>query len=510
MNMNFVISTLRAKTRRALWPVGAAALLALLVVWAAAPSPAAAATITVNAMIDQINHEGDCSLREAIVAANLDQAVDACPAGNGADTIIVPAGIYEFLLDGAGKDEASTGDLDITDDLSIIGSTNGVSMVTAVYSDRVFHILDAQVEFRNLVISEGGPPNGPGGGIFVDNGYLTLINTVVQHSDISTTPTYPTPGFSRLGGGIYVGGHLIIDNSDIIDNAADFGGGIFVETQSAATISESWIDMNYATISGGGIANEGLAIIQDTTISANHTWFDFKGSIHGGGGVASSGVLFLANSTLSGNTANSFGGGLGIFPEGVAHLHNVTITNNTADANQSDLGDGGGIINISGTVTLRNTIIVANHDASTSGDDSPDCTGTPIESLDYNLIQKMDGCTLTGQTSHNKTGVAPLLGPLQDNGGPTLTHALLPKSPAIDGGNPNGCLDHKDVMLITDQRGHARPVNGDQLPGAICDIGAFEHLSAGPPTATATATPTVTTTPFAPTDWLYLPSILGD
>src|SRR6185295_4239186 len=105
------------------------------------------------------------------------------------------------------------------------------------------------------------------------------------------------------------------------------------------------------------------------------------------------------------------------------------------------------------------------------------------ESLDYNLIETTAGCSFTGSVVNTYSGVDPNLGPLQDNGGPTQTFALLPGSVAIDTGNPAGCTDNLGATLTTDQRGFPRPINGR------CDMGAYEY---SPPTPTPTNTRTAT------------------
>jgi CSLREA domain-containing protein len=112
-----------------------------------------------------------------------------------------------------------------------------------------------------------------------------------------------------------------------------------------------------------------------------------------------------------------------------------------------------------------------------------DCSAVKaLASEDYNLISDLTGCKLVGLSLRNKTGVSPALGPLQDNGGPTHTHALLAGSPAIDAGNSRGCTDNWGAPLQTDQRGFIRPVGGGRDPEVrkICDIGAHEYNSTGP------------------------------
>jgi hypothetical protein len=111
-------------------------------------------------------------------------------------------------------------------------------------------------------------------------------------------------------------------------------------------------------------------------------------------------------------------------------------------------------------VTLQNTII-ANQLA------GPDCAGL-ITSNGFNLDSD-NTCQLT-QPSDKPNVSNPLLGPLADNGGPTLTHALLPGSPALDAGDNAGCPP-------TDQRAFRRPVDGDSNGTATCDIGAYELVT---------------------------------
>jgi hypothetical protein len=98
-----------------------------------------------------------------------------------------------------------------------------------------------------------------------------------------------------------------------------------------------------------------------------------------------------------------------------------------------------------------------------------------------------------GDLMGNITGASPNLGPLQNNGGLTFTQALLAGSPAIDAGNPAGCLDQTGLPLTTDPRGFIRPVDGDGNSVSVCDMGAYEDNPPGD------------STPM--TNWIYLPII---
>jgi predicted outer membrane repeat protein len=134
------------------------------------------------------------------------------------------------------------------------------------------------------------------------------------------------------------------------------------------------------------------------------------------------------------------------------------------------VSDAGGITYINtdaGSVILQNTIVAGNY--SLGGED---CMGT-ITSDGYNLIGDTTGCSIT-TVKGDQLNIEPLIGPLQDNGGPTQTHWLYEGSPAIDAGNPVGCTDHLGNLLTTDQRGFTRPLDGDSDGDSRCDIGAYE------------------------------------
>ncbi len=214
--------------------------------------------------------------------------------------------------------------------------------------------------------------------------------------------------------------------------------------------------------------------IVDSTIVGNE-------AIWGGGlGVITS--VDVTNTTISGNRASKSGGGIFVFinSSAVTRLANVTISDNLADSDHDNDGDGGGISNTTGEVRIFNSLIAGNGDGShylyVNG---TDCYG-PLTSDGYNLIGSLGSagiggdpvCEIFGATTGTTIGITAELGPLAANGGPTLTHALLPGSPAIDTGDPAGCVSYDGEPLPADQRNYLRPNR--------CDRGAFEFGAIAP------------------------------
>ncbi len=223
-----------------------------------------------------------------------------------------------------------------------------------------------------------------------------------------------------------------------------------------STISGNVATGSTAGGNGGGIFNQDSLTVEDSTLSGNS-------ANNQGGGILSEGTLFVYQSTLSGNTALSNGGGISISGGSSGDIENSTITNNLATS-----GSGGGLFNDAlSDVYLESTIVAGNFKTDTT---TPDDVDGPLNTdSQFNLIGVGD--TLTGITTGNQgnqigTAATPLdalLGALADNGGPTLTHLILPGSPAINKGSNPGFNEF-------DQRGNGFP----RTIGAQTDIGAVE------------------------------------
>jgi len=345
-----------------------------------------------------------------------------------ADTIVVAAATYKE-------------NLVIGKSLRLMGSGSSTTIIDGAGANTVVTVSSttAIVTASNFTIRHGLAVNGAG----VNNAGTMSINDSVISGNVAQSSTT----FSR-GGGVYNHGHLALNSTVVTDNSANSdGGGIF--NTARMVITKSTISNNTTMGDGGGLWNLGTLTINASTISGNT-----GGAIlfSTGGGIANSATMSIINSTISGNTVSLHGIG------GIENLQGaLTISSSTISQNA-----GGIAVNL-GTTTLQNTVVANNA--------SGNCFGT-ITSNGYNLSS--DGsCPFTSTGDLNNAN--PMLGSLQNNGGPTQTMALLPGSPAIDAGNPAGCSDGAGHLLKTDQRGRPRPDFEETLG---CDMSAYEFQAA--------------------------------
>ena len=429
--------------------MGRATRLAIGLLLYAVALPAHAATITVT----NTNDSGAGSLRQALALAHDGDSITFAVSGTITLTSSALVVAKSVTISGRGADQ-----------LSIVGipfqsvffvAVNGATISGLTLRNGAEGIDNAgggTLTVRNCVIS-GMAVDGIGNG-----GNLTVVNSNVSDND---------------GWGIYnITGEFGVVTATILSTTVSgnsFGGVVAVPNffggSAYITITDCTISGNSTTGNGGGIlADRTLLTVANSTISGN------SAGTSGGGISVSPGTIgvdldsSIVNSTISGNSAGTSGGGIGT--SNTLRVANCTITGNSAPS-------GGGIYNV-GSLEVSNTIL----NAGASGENIFNDGGT-ITSDGYNLSSDNGGGYLNGPGDQINTN--PLLGPLQDNGGPTFTHALLPGSPAIDAGDPGFT-----PPPLNDQRG----CHFDRVFNGRIDIGSFETQPPRRPCSTPRPRPT--------------------
>jgi hypothetical protein len=335
-------------------------------------------------------------------------------------------------------------------------------------------VTQATIEIDNDVILDGE------GNLTIDGNddhCVLSVELYVRAELHGVTVTRGAAG--SLGAGIRNYGRLTVTNSTVSENGTEYGtgGGIWNSSVGTLTLIDCTVSGNRAGGSGdgGGLATAnagGVVTLTNTTISGNSA--QTGGGIQNGGGT-----LELINSTVSGNRALIYGGGIHTY--GPLTVRNSTVSGNTAGS------DGGGVSNQGTLVTLTNSTISGN--TATSGSAirnhknwsiassvvavsgsvvDGDCVteeGATTVSNGYNIESPGNTCGFDQQGDQVNVP-DPMLGPLQNNGGPTMTHALGEGSVAIDQIPAVDCVDADGQPLTTDQRGFPRD--------SMCDLGAFE------------------------------------
>ncbi len=423
-----------------------------------------------------------CTLRAAIMEAN---------ALRGPDIVRLPPGGYALSIPSVGGDDPATGDLDVDTTLTLEG-TGEFAGETYIYPDAPHRVIEvaagARVRMSRLTI-ESGDGSAPGGGI-ANAGRLTLsnCNVISSRSESSGGGIYNTQALvledtyvesnsaGGDGGGIANdGGRVVIEGGAVRQNASDDGSGGGVWSLGPVRLREVRFEFNDAPNGfGGGLYNDYVLDVTDSSFEGNEAYVGGAianlGESHlsgvaltrnqaalAGGAIENEGYFEGTNTTVSGNTAR-FGGGIDNFGE----FSRVLLEHGTITGNESTGVAGGGVCNGPGHVSATHTIVAANGPGGDCG------CGTPLDSNGFNLDG--DGSCGLDPLVGDLVGVSdPGLGLLQDNGGPTLTHALLLGSPAIDAGETEGCG-------ALDQRGVVRPQDGDGDGTPLCDIGAVEFV----------------------------------
>jgi CSLREA domain-containing protein len=338
-----------------------------------------------------------------------------------------------------------------------------------------FGLYDTAIS-NNIVSSSVDNAHGGGASLTLPPNGLGFNECLISGNQATTTGS----GFGGYGGGVdFSGNNLNLSYSQVSDNSAlTSGGGVYAQGGGVA-LYYSTVKDNTAG-SGGGIVLSNCSVgIHNSTISGNSA----TAADGLGGGIYNTGSVFsylnFITSTLSGNTASAGGGLYNDSTERQLLVDHCTIANNMASVR------GGGLCqnSVSGEGLRIADSVVGDNDSPVG----PDLFGT-IFSIDYNHVENTDGC-IFAPMPHDVTGIDALLGPLADNGGPTVTHAPLPQSPVLNTIPP---IPGNCSINDQDQRTFVR------LSGPGCDKGSVENYDPrGTPTNTATNTPTVTPTATA-------------
>lgn len=384
-------------------------------------------------------------------AAAFDGFIITAGQANGAGSDTIGAGMYNYYSTHTLANLTFSGNYASSQGGGLSNNNSDASLSNVVFTGNsaglsgggMQNISNSVAVLTNVTFN--GNDAGSGGGMENSlSSQATLTNVTFSQND----------GGSQ-GGGYYnsVGSESTLTNVDFLNNSAGYGGGMYDHDSIIQTLTNVTFSGNTAGANGGGLytSNNGPYEIRLTNVTFNGN----RASQHGGGLYGSgSGSQTLTNVTITGNTAFQNGGGLYTAGYSFPNLVNVTLSGNSANG----LG-GGAYFTNSLSIPLKNTII-AN---SLSGGDCVLGGGALINpTSSNNLIEDAsNACGLTNGASGNIVGSDPLLGPLQDNGGLTETHALLGGSPAFNAGTNAGCP-------ATDQRGITRP------QGGVCDIGSTE------------------------------------
>jgi len=454
--------------------------------------PAQSTTFVVTSVADAADESpGDGTCATPAGACTLRAAVQEANALAGEDWIRVPAGTFTLSLAGAGDDAGATGDLDITESVTITGSGDE-TMIDGAALDRIFdlHAGATRVHLASMTLRNGRTAEAGGAvrahaqpEIELNVAFIAFTGNVAADGGAIAMTRGPRSG-------VY-GPKLLVRRSRFDNNnASNRGGAIFYETYGESRITHSTFGTeagNTAGGHGGAIYSDGSLQIEWSTI-ANNTAGGDGGAMHAVGFVAGSyAQIGVLETTIVANTATK-GGGIYVCcprnpfpPFGGSDLF-VSIS--TFSGNRA-LGAGGAAYLDSSFNIIATTI--AGNAATTTGGVR---VGGGRGSILHSILANADGnCGNVTSGQYNRYNVSsdgscagsegslsntdPMLGSLADNGGPTRTHALLAGSPAID------IIPLAYAVIRLDQRGITRPF------GAGSDAGAFE-VSTEPPVATTT------------------------
>ena len=454
-----------------------------------------------------------CTLRGAVLASN--QNV-------GHNTIVLPAGTYIMRLGGNSEGQARRGDLNLRDDLTILGDSAANTIIDANGIDRVFElILNSSLTLDNISLLNskdftGSDVRSKGGGLIYakDFNQLIISNSVFQDA------------LSEIGGAIYAlrGNQLQIDNTQFLHNnsrreggaifvwstptiidsslfdgnyvrdmGSSYGGAIYSSAEEGGSHQEfkiyrSTFFNNHTNGNGGAIAATNVVEIKDViaefndannggaiyihNISNNLAVLDnltiaHNEALNRGGGLDIGGNINVSNTSVNLNTSGRIAGGVSAIDS--VNFYHVFITHNNVTDVDYGTGSAGGIkvYSSSSSPTIVNSII-AHNIADISNEN--DCVAANIN-IYNSIVQNSAGCnSVDAIYVDSAIGVDPLLTAIQTTSEGKYYYELMAGSPAINGADDSYCSS-------TDYLGQSRPI------GVHCDMGTVESaFTLNPPT----------------------------
>ncbi len=396
-----------------------ASLASALVLCLLSAAPLEAATIPVNTTLDGFFNDGLCGLREAIEAANRDEALWGCPAGQGADRIELGPGDFVLGLEGSREDDNQTGDLDLQGELEVVGAGMDLTWIDGAGLDRVFDLHGSGPwRISDLTIARGAAPDATlalprgeeGGGVRLGAGALTLGRCRITDNKAGRGPALRDEGTYHWnltqggnGGGLFAGAgsSVRLEGCEVQRNRA--GGTVFMDLTSGtsssgdghgifaqgvglwifgSTIADNGPEWGWSSFGseGGGIYSACPLVMEDSIVERNASgslnsvgqyygpWYMLGGD---GGGIYATDRVSIRRSSFVDNPPGrrpgewSFHGRRGgaLFTQAETLIEDSALIRNSAggfDLREGYRGGSGGAIHAQGPLTLRRVALIRN------------------------------------------------------------------------------------------------------------------------------------------------------
>lgn len=373
------------------------------------------AALLVNSF-DDTSGTADCTLRDALMSVNDLSSFGGCAMGGDESEINFDPAIFSASANNVIDLESDLPLLDNIFDLTIYGRGNpGVTLDAGGFNayQEILSVFNSGITLSKMRFR-----NGSNGGVKIEGSSASIVNSTIS------------------------------DNY-----GADYGGGLYLARGTSANVSNSTISGNTANSTGGGIDvfSGSTLFLRNSTVSGNAIDVDYNAAYGGGGGISLEGnatnYVQILNSTITGNSAQTEGGGVYLRGD---YEHFLSMINSILAGNRS-------------VIDMQGHEIAANYGAATA-ELFTNLVGTSAYDA-ASAVSTFDLIDMSNKLFTYDMGNLPLgsiIDTLSNNGGPTMTHALVSNSPAIEMGNSVTCL-------ATDQTGKSRG-------SGACDLGSIQFI----------------------------------